>query len=85
MYDQTVPFYLNRTTTLVAFRDELALGIDAEPERQIPTVAAWIPQWRALAVGYAVMPPAEYEALATFGLPMRVLARDARRVIVSRE
>ncbi|HYQ99574.1 MAG TPA: phospholipid carrier-dependent glycosyltransferase, partial [Casimicrobiaceae bacterium] len=39
MYDQTVPFYLDRTTTVVAFRDELALGIDAEPERQIPTVA----------------------------------------------
>ena len=37
MYDQTLPFYLGRTTTLVAFRDELALGIDAEPERQIPT------------------------------------------------
>ena len=85
MYDQTVPFYLDRTTTVVAFRDELALGIDAEPERQIPTVAAWIPQWRALEAGYAVMPPAEYEALAAFGVPMRVLARDARRVIVSRQ
>ncbi len=31
MYDQTVPFYLGRTTTLVAIRDELGLGIDAEP------------------------------------------------------
>ena len=26
MYDQTVPFYLGRTTRLVDFRDELALG-----------------------------------------------------------
>jgi len=85
MYDQTIPFYLDRTTTLVAFRDELALGIDAEPEQQIPTLAAWIPQWRALEMGYAVMPPTEYEALAAFGVPMRVLARDTRRVIVSRE
>ncbi len=84
MYDQTIPFYLGRTTTLVAFRDELALGIDAEPERQIPTVAQWIPRWRELAAGYAVLPPAEYEALAAQDVPMRVLARDARRVIVSR-
>ena len=36
MYDQTVPFYLGRTTTLVAFRDELALGIDAEPRTPDP-------------------------------------------------
>ncbi len=32
MYDQTIPFYLGRTTTLVGYRDELALGIDAEPD-----------------------------------------------------
>ena len=85
MYDQTVPFYLGRTTTLVAFRDELALGIDAEPERQIPTVAAWLPQWRALERGYAVLPPAEFEELVAEGVPMRVLARDTRRVVVSRK
>jgi 4-amino-4-deoxy-L-arabinose transferase-like glycosyltransferase len=85
MYDQTVPFYLGRTTTLVAFRDELALGIDAEPDRQVPTVAAWIPIWRALDAGYAMLPPARYEELAAAGLPMRVLARDARRVLVSRQ
>ncbi len=84
MYDQTVPFYLDRTTTVVAFRDELALGIDAEPERQVPTVEEWVPRWRALEAGYAVLPPPEYETLAAEGVPMRVLARDARRVVVSR-
>ena len=85
MYDQTVPFYLGRTTTLVAYRDELALGIDAEPERQIPTVAAWIEKWRAQDEAYAVLPPEMYARLAADGLPMRVLARDSRRVIVSRK
>jgi len=84
MYDQTVPFYLGRTTTLVAFRDELALGIDAEPARQIPSVPEWVVRWRERADGYAMMPPAEFAQLAADGLPMRVLARDARRVIVSR-
>ncbi len=84
MYDQTLPFYLGRTTTLVAYRDELALGIDAEPDRQIPTVAAWIDRWAPLAEAYAVLPPAEFARLAAAGLPMRVLARDSRRVIVSR-
>ena len=85
MYDQTVPFYLGRTTTLVAYRDELALGIDAEPERQIPTVGAWVDRWLSLPKGYAVLPPAEYARLVADGLPMRVLARDSRRVIVSRQ
>jgi len=84
MYDQTVPFYLGRTTTLVAFRDELALGIDAEPERQIPKVADWIPEWSALTTGYAVLTPDVYDKLAAAGIPMRVLARDTRRVIVAR-
>jgi 4-amino-4-deoxy-L-arabinose transferase-like glycosyltransferase len=85
MYDQTLPFYLDRTTTLVAYRDELALGIDADPARQIPTVAAWVDAWLPLTEGYAILAPAEYARLAADGLPMRVLARDSRRVVVSRK
>jgi len=85
MYDQTAPFYLGRTTIPVAYRDELALGIDAEPDKQIPTVVAWRAQWQAQAQGYAMMPPVTYEWLATESVPMRVLARDARRVVVSRQ
>jgi hypothetical protein len=85
MYDQTLPFYLGRTTTLVGYRDELALGIDAEPDRQIPKIATWIDQWRQLDAGYAVLLPSDYERLAADGVPMRVLARDSRRVIVSRK
>jgi 4-amino-4-deoxy-L-arabinose transferase-like glycosyltransferase len=85
MYDQTVPFYLRRTTTLVAYRDELDLGITAEPGLQIPTVVEWKDAWRKLPQGYAVLPPAEYARLAAEVLPMRVLARDTRRVIVARQ
>ena len=85
MYDQTVPFYLRRATRLVAYRDELSLGIDAEPEKQVPTTAAWIAEWESLARGYAVMGPAMHATLAAEGVPMRELARDPRRVIVSRQ
>jgi 4-amino-4-deoxy-L-arabinose transferase-like glycosyltransferase len=84
MYDQTVPFYLGRTTRLVAFRDELSLGIDAEPAKQIPTIAAWIPEWKALAQGHALIPAELHGTLAAQGVPMRELARDSRRVVVSR-
>lgn len=85
MYDQTVPFYLRRTTRLVAFRDELALGIDAEPAKQVPTLDLWIAEWNALRAGYALMPPDLATSLAAQGVPMRELARDPRRVIVSRQ
>jgi hypothetical protein len=85
MYDQTVPFYLGRTTRLAAFRDELALGIDAEPGKQVPTLDAWVREWDGLAQGYALVPPELYRKLSDEGVPMRELARDSRRVIVSRQ
>jgi 4-amino-4-deoxy-L-arabinose transferase-like glycosyltransferase len=84
MYDQTVPYYLRRTTTLVAFRDEFALGQDAEPAKAFATEHEWIPVWDSLAQGYAMMSVSDFERLSAAGFPMRVLARDARRVIVSR-
>ncbi|MDQ6621070.1 MAG: glycosyltransferase family 39 protein [Pseudomonadota bacterium] len=84
MYDQTVAFYLRRTTTLVEFGDELALGIAAEPRLAVPNVREWIPLWTALPHGFAIMSPDEYDALTRQGLPMRLLARDTRRAIVSR-
>ena len=85
MYDQTAPFYLGRTNRLVAFRDELALGIDAEPSKQVPTLDAWIAEWSALARGYAMIPPELYKVLSAQGVPMRELARDSRRIVVSRQ
>ncbi len=38
-------------------RDELALGIDAEPDKAIPTIATWIAEWQRSPQGYAMMPP----------------------------
>jgi 4-amino-4-deoxy-L-arabinose transferase-like glycosyltransferase len=84
MYDQTVPFYLQHTTTVVEFRDELALGIDAEPDKAIASVRDWIPRWDAHAQGYALMPRSEFDVLLRDGVPMRMLAGNSRRVLVSR-
>jgi len=84
MFDQTTPYYLRRTTTFVAYRDEFALGQDAEPAKAFATEREWIPVWTGLAQGCAMMPADDYERLAAAGLPMRVIARDTRRVVVSR-
>jgi hypothetical protein len=85
MHDQTLPFYLKRPVTLVQYTDEFALGLNAEPEKGIAQVEDWKPYWIALERGYALMNPANYDRFTAEGLPMRVLARDPRRVIVSRQ
>ena len=84
MYDQTLPWYLGRTVTLVAHRDELALGLDLEPERAIATLAAWRQRWALANQAYAMMMTDMYDKLRNEGVPMHELGRDARRVIVSR-
>lgn len=84
MYDQTLPFYLQRTTTLVDYRDELALGLDAEPERGIAQMPDWIGRWQALPQGYALMSAATLAEIEHANVPLRVVARDPRRVLVAR-
>ncbi|MEP6702166.1 MAG: hypothetical protein ABJB04_04185, partial [Betaproteobacteria bacterium] len=83
-YEQTLPFYINRTLTLVDFYDEMHLGLDIEPEKGIQTVEEFRHRWRALDAGYATMRPDTFDELNAEKLPMRELGRDTRRVIVSR-
>lgn len=83
MYEQTLPFYLQRTLTLVDYRDELGYGLDQEPDLGVPTIAEFEARWRIAPDAFAVMTPETYQTLAeTNGLPMRIVARDTRRVIV---
>jgi len=84
MYDQTLPFYLERTTTLVEYRDELGPGLDAEPGLGIAHEADWIMRWDALPQGYALMAPDTHDEFVAAGIPMRVIASDSRRVLVAR-
>jgi 4-amino-4-deoxy-L-arabinose transferase-like glycosyltransferase len=84
LYDQTLPFYLERTTTLVEYRDELGPGLDAQPELAIAREADWIERWKALPQAYALMSHETHDALATAGVPSRVVASDPRRVLIAR-
>ncbi len=82
MYEQTLPFYLDRTVTLVQYRDELGFGLDQEPQLWIPTIDEFRTRWLADQDAFAVMGPDTYELMKAGGLPMAVAARDTRRVIV---
>jgi 4-amino-4-deoxy-L-arabinose transferase-like glycosyltransferase len=84
MYDQTLPYYLGRTVIPVDYRDELAFGIDSEPDKALATIAEWQSRWQKSEQAYAIMQPEEYEKLKGQDVPMVELASDARRVIVSR-
>ncbi len=82
MYEQTLPPYLQRTMTLVAHPDEMYFGIEQEPNKWIPEVATFLELWRKQPYALAVMSPINYQHFADQGLPMRVIARDTRRVVV---
>ncbi|HET9763773.1 MAG TPA: phospholipid carrier-dependent glycosyltransferase, partial [Casimicrobiaceae bacterium] len=84
MYDQTLPFYLKRTVTLVDYSDEFEFGLAQEPGRRIDTMEQFEKRWRADPVAYAVMKEETWRQLAAAGLPMRVLARDTWRVVVAK-
>jgi 4-amino-4-deoxy-L-arabinose transferase-like glycosyltransferase len=83
-FDQSVPFYLGRSVTLVAHKDELAPGIAAEPGKYVDSVDEFLKLWNADAEAFAIMAPHVYDKLKGDGLPGYVLARDARWIIVAR-
>jgi len=87
IYEQSIPFYLGRTMTLVGSADEMQFGVDQEPQLWIPKRDEFVRRWNeARATGkkaLAIMYPTSFEQLKKDGLPMRVISRDPRRVIVA--
>jgi len=83
-YPQSLPFYLGRTFTVVAYKGELEFGIGQEPAKWIPDLDSFASQWRSGAKAVAVMPPETYDALQKQGLPMTVIGRDPQHVAVSK-
>jgi len=81
-YEQTIPFYLKRTVTLVAHKDEMAFGIAQEPNKWIPTLEEFKRRWQADPDAFALMPIGTFEAFSAEGLPMQEITRDQRNVYV---
>lgn len=81
---QTLPFYIKRAVTMVAYKDELGFGIAHEPEKFIADLAAFEPAWRAALWALALMPPHTYREFLGKGLPMRLVGQDTCRTIVAK-
>jgi 4-amino-4-deoxy-L-arabinose transferase-like glycosyltransferase len=83
-YDQSLQFYLQRSTTMVVYKDELGFGIAQEPQKFIASFELFEETWNAKREALALMSPDAYEMFRAKGLPMRLVARDTRRFIVAR-
>lgn len=83
-YDQSLQFYLRRSTTMVVYKDELGFGIAQEPEKFIADFARFEKTWNADREALALMSRDAYDMFSAKGLPMRLVARDTRRIIVAR-
>jgi 4-amino-4-deoxy-L-arabinose transferase-like glycosyltransferase len=85
LYDQTLPFYLRRTMTLVAHADELEFGLEQEPQLWLPTRDAFLAQWTAGPKAVAITRPEIFAELQRQNVPMRVVAKDARRIVITND
>jgi 4-amino-4-deoxy-L-arabinose transferase-like glycosyltransferase len=83
-YEQTLPFYLKRTFTLVDYQDEMDFGIKMEPERWIPSVELLAKRWSAQAEAYAIVPTPMLYILQQQGMAMKEIYRDEQYVVVSK-
>ncbi|HET6724491.1 MAG TPA: glycosyltransferase family 39 protein [Gammaproteobacteria bacterium] len=85
-YEQALPFYLKRTVIPVAYQGELAFGIERRknPARYIADLATFRQRWQADKRAFAIMTRDAYHALRRTGFPMRVVARDPQRVVVTK-
>ncbi|HVA55734.1 MAG TPA: glycosyltransferase family 39 protein [Gammaproteobacteria bacterium] len=81
-YQQSLPFYLKRTLTLVAYQGELAFGISREPQKWIPDLDSFIKRWQSDPQALAVMPADTYQSLVKKGVPMQIIGQDPLRIAV---
>ncbi len=82
MYEQTLPFYLKRTFTLVDYTDEMEWGVKWEPQLWIPTVAGFVTAWKKDTEALAIVPVEYYHLLQEQGMKMQEIYRDHQYVVV---
>ncbi|HLY96018.1 MAG TPA: glycosyltransferase family 39 protein [Sideroxyarcus sp.] len=83
-YEQTLPFYLKRTFTLVDFQDEMDFGIKMEPERWIPSVDVLAKRWATRTEAYAIVQTQMLPILQQQGMAMKEIYRDEQYVVVGK-
>ncbi len=83
-YEQTLPFYLKHTFILVQFEDEMAFGIQQEPQKAIANFADFAPAWRDQPKALAIIPAQFFFHLQNLGIEMTEIYRDRQYVVVKK-
>ncbi len=84
-FDHSLLFYLGRTVTMVGNKDELGQSIGWEPRTFLPDAAAFARAWQADREAFAMFSVNDLDGfLKAHPVPMQIVARDPRRVIVKK-
>ena len=83
IYDHSLPWYLRRPVTMVAYRDELGVAIDWDRALFVPDLASFELRWREHKEAYAFVGVGAFKELAA-RVPVREIARDVRYVFVAK-
>lgn len=83
-YEQTLPFYLKHTFTLVQYQDEMAFGIKQEPHKVIANLLELPAAWQAQSQALAIMPAAVYPSFQQLGLAEQIIYQDSQYIVVKK-
>jgi len=83
-YEQTLAFYLKQTFTLVQYQDEMAYGIQQEPQLYIATLTEFASVWNKQPRALAIMPSYVYPQVQQLGIPMQIIFQDTQHVVVKK-
>ncbi|MBL8510625.1 MAG: glycosyltransferase family 39 protein [Betaproteobacteria bacterium] len=82
IYDQSLPFYLKRTLTLVDYVDEFELGQKQEPAKYLAKLSDFPTAWNAPGPALAMIQPGEVDQFRSMGLAFEVIHQDPRRTVI---
>ncbi|GAB7128182.1 glycosyltransferase family 39 protein [Silvimonas sp. JCM 19000] len=82
-WDQTLPFYLKQNVQLVEYVDEFKLGQTSEPDKQM-ALEQFEQHWRSDPAPLALVQPDTWQLLEKHNLPMQVVYRDRKRMVIAR-
>jgi len=82
-YDQSLPYYLGRTISLVGFRGELEFGINQEPQKWI-NGDDFLPIWLNSDQAISILNQTTYDQWQQQQIPMQLVYENSRYIAVAR-
>ncbi len=80
-YEQTLPFYIKHTFTLVQYQDEMDFGIKQEPEKWIPDLAGFAQRWGKDKEALAIIETRYYPQVQQLNIPLKEIFHDQQYVV----